>query len=283
MVRSSATKGDVAVGDIGPDTKWGEACRDVDCVIHLAGRAHVQDGPEVDGLSEFIRVNAQGTSSLAREAAAKGVRRPIFISSIGVNGNSSAAPFTEEDPPAPVEPYAVSKLQAETVLREICAETGMEVVIIRPPLVYGANAPGNFGLLVKALARQVPLPLGAVKNRRSFVAIDNLVDLILICIDHPAAANQVFLVGDGEDLSTTELLVRLGDALGTPARLLPVPQKLMSFGLRVLGKTDLSRRLFGSLQVDITMVRNVLGWSPPVSVDEGLRRAGSRRVEVSIP
>lgn len=243
----------------------------------------MQDGPEVDGLSEFIRVNAQGTSSLAREAAAKGVRRPIFISSIGVNGNSSAAPFTEEDPPAPVEPYAVSKLQAETVLREICAETGMEVVIIRPPLVYGANAPGNFGLLVKALARQVPLPLGAVKNRRSFVAIDNLVDLILICIDHPAAANQVFLVGDGEDLSTTELLVRLGDALGTPARLLPVPQKLMSFGLRVLGKTDLSRRLFGSLQVDITMVRNVLGWSPPVSVDEGLRRAGSRRVEVSIP
>lgn len=264
----------VAVGDIGPRTDWRAALAGVDRVVHLAARAHVTSDQSADPLFEFRKVNVEGTLALARQAAAAGVQRVVFVSSIGVNGIRSERPFSETDTPVPVEPYAISKLEAEEGLMRLARQTGMEVVILRPPLVYGPDAPGNFGRLLKAVRRGVPLPLGAVRNnRRSLVALDNLVDLIAICIDYPAAANQVFLAGDGEDLSTSELLRRMAAAMGKPDRLLPVPENWLVLGFRLLGKGDLAQRLCGSLQVDISKAREQLGWNPPVSVDEGLRKA----------
>jgi nucleoside-diphosphate-sugar epimerase len=200
------------------------------------------------------------------------VKRFLFISSIGVNGNINTRPFTEDDEPNPAEPYALSKWEAEQGLWEIQRETGMEVVIIRPPLVYGPNAPGNFGSLMRWVEKGLPLPLGAIDNQRSLVALDNLVDLIITCIDHPAAANQVFLAGDGEDLSTTELLRGVARAMGKSAHLIPVPPSLLMLGATLLGKKAVAQRLLGSLQVDISKARRLLGWQPPVSVEEGLRR-----------
>ena len=225
-----------------------------------------------DPLIEYRRVNVEGTLNLARQAAQAGVKRFIFISSIGVNGNVNTCPFTEHDEPNPVEPYAQSKREAEQGLWDIQGETGMELVIIRPPLVYGPNAPGNFGSLMRWVEKGVPLPLGAIHNKRSLVALDNLVDLIITCIEHPAAANQVFLAGDGQDVSTSELLRGVGRAMGKPARLIPVPAGLLMFGAGLLGKKAVAQRLLGSLQVDISKARNLLGWEPPLSVEEGLRR-----------
>jgi nucleoside-diphosphate-sugar epimerase len=226
-------------------------------------------------LDAYREVNVEGTRRLAEQAAAAGVRRFVFLSSVKVNGEetTSHSPFRADDPPAPKDAYGQSKWEAEEALVEIAERTGMEVVIIRPPLVYGPGVKGNFASMMKWVAKGVPLPLGAIDNRRSLVALDNLVDLITVCIDHPAAANQVFLAGDGEDLSTTELLRRVGKAMGRPARLLPVPTGLLRLGAAMLGKGDMARRLLGSLQVDISRTRDVLGWEPPVSVDEGLRRA----------
>ncbi|WP_421620822.1 UDP-glucose 4-epimerase family protein [Alkalilimnicola ehrlichii] len=262
-----------AVGDLGAQTDWRPALAGTDVVVHTAARAHVMADAVTDPLAEYRRVNVDGTRALARQAAAQGVRRFVFISSIGVNGNINIAPFRSTDLPAPADAYAISKYEAEQALKQIAAQTGMEVVIVRPPLVYGPNAPGNFGKLMEWVRRGVPLPLGAVNNRRSLVALDNLVDLIATCIAHPAAANEVFLVSDGEDLSTTDLLRRVGNAMGRPARLIPVPPSLLEVAAAMLGKREVARRLLGSLQVDISKTRDVLGWEPPVSVDEGLRRA----------
>ncbi len=222
--------------------------------------------------ADYQRVNVSGTLKLAQQAAHAGVRRFIFISSIGVNGNVSKRPFSADGHPHPAEAYAQSKWQAEQALWEIQKQTGMEVVIIRPPLVYGPDAPGNFGSLVRWVEKGVPLPLGAIHNKRSLVGIDNLVDLIIRCIDHPAAANQVFLAGDGEDLSTTELLRGVGKAMGKPARLIPVPAGLLQFGATLLGKKAMAQRLLGSLQVDISKTCELLDWKPPYTVEEGLRR-----------
>ena len=265
----------VLVAAVDGATDWSVASRDVDVVVHLAARVHVMRDKLAEPLAEFRRTNVEGTLSLARQAAAAGVRRFVFISSIGVNGaETDLAPFAADDAAAPHSPYAQSKYEAELGLRALAAQTGLEVVIIRPPLVYGPNAPGNFGSLTRWLMRGVPLPLGAItQNRRSLVALDNLVDLIVTCITHPAAANQTFLVSDGEDLSTTDLLRRMGQALGKPARLLPVPPALLKLGAALLGKPELAQRLCGSLQVDISKTRELLGWVPPLSVDEGLRRA----------
>ncbi|MBD3655382.1 SDR family oxidoreductase [Marinobacter sp.] len=243
-----------------------------DVVIHLAGLAHVSTGFSSDPLTEFRRVNVAGTLNVAKAAFAAGVRRFIFVSSIGVNGELNTAPFTENDQPNPSNAYSQSKWEAEQELFDIASSSGMEVVIIRPPLVYGPNAPGKFGSLVKWVGRGVPLPLGATDNKRSLVALDNLVDLILTCIDHPAAPNQVFLAGDGEDISTTQLLRSIGRAMGKPTWLIPVPMGMLMFGARLLGKTGVAQSLLGSLQVDISKARNVLGWEPPISVEEGLRR-----------
>lgn len=255
-------------------TNWRAMLEGVDVLIHLAARVHVMQEAKADPLAEFRRVNVQGTLNLGRQAAASGVRRFVFVSTIGVNGAETFhQPFTSVDQTAPHSPYAVSKYEAELAIQALTIETGMEVVIIRPPLVYGPNAPGNFGSLMRWLQRGVPLPLGAINNRRSMVALDNLVDLILTCISHPAAANQIFLVSDGEDLSTTQLLQRLGRALGKPARLIPVPAMLLKAGAALVGKPAMAQRLCGSLQVDISKTQQLLGWTPPLSVDEGLKRA----------
>ena len=265
----------LVVGSLDERTDWRAALTGADIVIHLAARVHVMQDTATDPLVEFRRVNVQGTLNLARQAAAAGVRRFVFISSIKVNGETTELdqPFTADDEPAPLDPYGISKMEAEQGLREIAAKTGMEVVIIRPPLVYGPGVKANFQTMMRWLARGVPLPLGAIHNRRSMVALDNLVDLILTCIDHPAAANQTFLVSDGEDLSTTQLLQRLGRALGRPARLIPVPAMLLKVGAALVGKPAIAQRLCGSLQVDISKTQQLLGWVPPLSIDEGLKKA----------
>lgn len=255
---------------LGPDTDWSEALPGNQVVIHAAARAHILNESVADPLAEFRKVNVAGTLALARQAATVGVRRFIFISSIGVNGNVSARPFTAEDDPHPIEPYAVSKWEAEQGLWEVHRETGMEVVMIRPPLVYGPNAPGNFESLIRWIEKGVPLPLGAIHNKRSLVGIKNLADLIIRCIDHPAAANQVFLAGDGEDLSTTQLLHGVAKAMGKPARLIPIPVWMLQSGATLLGRKATAQRLLGSLQVDIRKTCDLLGWRPPFTVDEGL-------------
>jgi nucleoside-diphosphate-sugar epimerase len=263
----------VVTGDLSPQTDWSASLTGADVVIHAAARVHVMDETAVDPLAEFRRVNVDGTLNLALQAAAMGTKRFVFLSSIGVNGAQSILdkPFSEADNPAPCNAYALSKWNAEKGLQGVASDTGLEVVIIRPPLVYGPNPPGNFRRLLRLAARGWPLPLGAIHNKRSFAALDNLVDLIVTCIDHPAAANQTFLVSDGEDISTTELLRRMGAALGKPARLLPVPVWILAAGAALLGKGDLSQRLCGNLQVDISKAKDLLGWSPLVSVNEGLR------------
>lgn len=263
-----------SIPNIDSTTDWSMALDDVDVVVHTAARAHISRDDAECPLEAFREVNTRGTLNLARQAAFLGVRRFVFISSIGVNGNQSLRPFNEEDAPDPVESYAVSKLEAEQGLMRLGQQTGMEIVIIRPPLVYGANAPGNFGKLMSAVKRGLPLPLGAVTgNRRTLIGLDNLLDFILTCINHPAAANQVLLAGDDEDLSTTELLRRMSAALDAPARLLPVPVSIIRVAAALLGKGAMIDRLCGSLQVDISKARDILGWVPPFSVDEGLARA----------
>lgn len=243
-------------------------------VVHCAARVHVMDDDASDSLAEFRRANVELTLDLARSAAALGARRFIFISSIKVNGETTrpGSPFTAFDAPQPCGAYALTKHEAEVGLCEIAEQTGLEIVIIRTPLVYGPGVGANFRSMMGWLARGVPLPLGALHNRRSLVALDNLVDLIDTCIDHPAAANQTLLVSDGEDLSTSELLRRVGAALGRPARLLPVPSGWIGCAARLLRREAIHARLCESLQVDITRTRELLGWSPPVSVDDALRR-----------
>jgi len=266
-------RGLVSIGDIGSGTDWVEAIERIDVVVHLAGRAHVLRETAKDPLAEFRRINVAGTENLAKVAANARVKRFIFISSIGVAGNAtSGSPFLEEDRPRPHNAYAVSKFEAEQVLHRLTQETGLELVIIRPPLVYGPGVGANFLRIMKWLNKGIPLPLGAIHNKRSLVALDNLVDFIIKCVEHPAAAHQTFLVSDGEDLSTTDLLVRMGWAMGKPARLLPIHQKLLETSLRILGKGDLAQQLCGSLQLDISKARSSLGWEPPLSVDEELKR-----------
>jgi nucleoside-diphosphate-sugar epimerase len=263
------------VGDLAHSTDWSTALNGVSVVVHCAARVHVMRDTSVDPLEEFRHVNVQGTLKLARQAAAAGVRRFVFVSSIKVNGEATqpGGPFTADDVPAPLDPYGVSKMEAEQGLRQLSAHTGMAVVIIRPPLVYGPGVKANFAALMRAVQRGWPLPLGAVHNQRSLVALDNLVDFIVTSITHPQAANQTFLVSDGQDLSTTELVRGMAQAAGVPARLLPVPVWALQAGATLLGKGDAVQRLCGNLQVDISKARSLLGWVPPVSVEEGLRRA----------
>ena len=263
------------IGNINGATSWSKVLQNAEAVIHLAARVHIMRDSASDPVAEFRRVNTEGTLHLARQAAAVGVRRFIFLSTIGVNGNSTllGKAFTPTDTPSPHDPYSLSKYEAEIGLLSIAQLTGMGVVIIRPPLVYGASAPGNFGKLTRLIAKSLPLPLGSINNLRSFVGIDNLVDFIVACLEHPAAANETFLVSDGEDLSTPDLIRRTASAINRPARLLPVPVWALQAGASLLGKGDAVQRLCGNLQVDISKARSLLGWVPPVSVDEGLRRA----------
>jgi len=264
----------IAVGAVDAATDWRNALAGCEAVVHLAARVHVMRDEATDPLTEFRAVNVAGTLNLAHQAAKAGVRRFVYLSSIKVNGEETlpGRPFTEQDVPAPHGPYGISKHEAEEALRKFAQQSGMEVVIIRPPLVYGPGVKANFLNMMRWLHKGVPLPFGAIHNYRSLVALDNLIDLIITCIKHPAAANQTFLVSDGEDISTTELLLRAGVALDTPARLLPVPQKLLEMSFKAVGKSDLAQRLCGSLQVDIMKACIMLDWRPQVSVDEGLRR-----------
>ena len=264
----------VEVGDLTAQTDWSLTLAGADAVIHLAARVHVMQETEIDPLPAFRAVNVNGTFNLARQAAAAGVKRFVFISSVKVNGEStpSGEAFTEADVPNPQDAYGQSKHEAEQCLRQVSADTGMEVVIIRPPLVYGPGVKANLAALMRVVQRGWPLPLGAVHNRRSLVAMDNLVDFIFTCITNPLAANQTFFVSDGQDLSTTDLVRGMARAAGVTARLMPVPVWALQAGASLLGKGDTIQRLCGNLQVDISKARSLLGWDPPVSVDEGLRR-----------
>jgi UDP-4-keto-D-QuiNAc 4-reductase len=264
----------VIVGDLGPGTDWSEALAGVDVVVHAAARVHVMRDVAADPLGEFRRINVDGTLALARQAARSGAGRFVFLSSIKVNGESTppGRPFTPDDASAPVDPYGVSKLEAEQGLLAIAQETRMSIVIIRPVLVYGPGVKGNFLSMMRWVQKGLPLPLGAVDNRRSLVALDNLVDLIVTVMRHPAAAGRVFLAADGEDLSTTMLLRRTAAALGRPSRLIPVPAVLLRAAARLAGRSAIADRLLGTLQVDIEEARRRLGWSPPVTVDAALRQ-----------
>jgi len=264
-----------SIGAVDGETNWIEALRGVDAVVHLAARSSLMHDSAADPLAAFRAVNVAGTLSLARQAGAAGVKRFVFASSVKVNGESTPVgrAFTETDAVNPQDAYGLSKHEAEQGLREIAAQTGMALVIIRAPLVYGPGVKGNFAALMRAVQRGWPLPLGAVHNKRSLVALDNLVDFIITCLNHPHAANQTFLVSDGHDLSTTELVRGLALAAGVPVRLLPVPVWALQAGAALLGRGAAVQRLCGNLQVDISKAHTLLGWAPPVSSDEGLRQA----------
>lgn len=260
--------------DIASGSDWTQGLIGVNVVVHTAARVHIQREQVANPLAAFRKINVQGTLALASQAAAAGVRRFVFLSSVKVNGEETAPrrPFTEDDVPAPRDPYGTSKMEAEAGLQQIAAETGMELVIIRPPLVYGPGVGANFKALMHAVARGMPLPLAQLDNRRSLVALDNLLDFIVVCMGHPGAANETFLVSDGEDLSTPELIRRMALALERPARLFPVPLGLLRAGASMLGKRDTLQRLAGNLQVSIQKAANLLGWSPAAIMDQVLRR-----------
>ncbi len=259
------------VGDIGPDTDWSRSLIGMDTVVHLAARVHVMQDAAADPLTEFRKVNTYGTERLARMAAAASVKRLIYISSIGVNGKcTKALSFAETSLPNPHDPYSVSKWEAEQTLHKISQETGLEVVIIRPPLVYGPGNPGNFLRLLRLVGRGVPLPLGLVNNQRSLIYVGNLADAIVTCLKHLAAAGQTYLVSDGEDVSTPELIRRIAGALGRPARLLPVPPAVLRFAGHLTGKSAEVERLLDSLVIDSSKIRRELGWKPPFTMEQGL-------------
>ncbi|MFT4184555.1 MAG: NAD-dependent epimerase/dehydratase family protein [Rhizobium sp.] len=265
--------GFVAMGAIDGACDWSGALGDVETVVHLAARVHVMNDTAADPLAAFRAVNVDATVNLARQAASAGVRRFLFLSSIKVNGEATAPgrPFTASDIPHPQDPYGQSKLEAEEALLAVGAQTGMKIVIIRPPLVYGPGVKANFASLMKWAGQPFPWPFGRVENRRSLVFVGNLVDFILLCAHHPAAANRMFLISDGADLSIGGLIGKLAAAMGRKALLLPVPPRLLAGLAALAGRRAAAERLLGSLQVDIAETVAATGWSPPYSVDEGLR------------
>jgi UDP-N-acetyl-alpha-D-quinovosamine dehydrogenase len=260
----------IVIGDIGPQTDWTSAVEGADAVVHLAARVHMLRDTATHPLAEYHRVNVDGTRSLALAASRAGVRRFIFLSSAKVHGERSVRPFQSDDRPAPADAYAVSKLAAEMELQQTLAGSATQWTIVRAPLVYGPGVRANFLRLMSAVMRGVPLPLGAIENRRSLIYLGNLVDALQACIERPRAEGRTFLVSDGEDLSTPELVRRLGTALGRPARLLPVPVALLRIAGFLTGKSAALNRLVDSLQVDSAAIRNALNWAPPYSVDQGL-------------
>lgn len=262
------------IGNLEEGGDWSEALNGQQVVIHTAARTHIMDDAVVDPLMEYRKVNVEGTLHLAKQAASAGVRRFIFLSSIKVNGESTVtgSSFKYTDRAMPEDPYGVSKAEAEDGLWQISKETGMEIVIIRPPLVYGPGVKANFASMMRLASKNFPLPLGAVCNRRSMVALDNLISLIVTCIDHPQAANQLFLVSDDRDVSTTELLRMMTHAFGKKARLIPIPMSWIQSGATLLGKKAVADRLCGSLQVDITHTKETLGWRPPVTIEQQLAK-----------
>ena len=266
---------DVYYKELSVDEVWGPTLNDIDTVIHTAARVHVFNEVAVESLKEFQNINTASTLNLAQQAADAGVGRFILISSIGVNGNQNSAPFVESDLPAPKEPYAVSKYEAEIGLQKISEATNMEIVIVRPPLVYGENAPGNFLNLLRCVKHCIPMPLGRVNNKRSFIALDNLVDFIALCADKersPLAADQVFVISDDEDVSTTQLLRKIAKAYDKRQWLIPVPVSWMRFVAKIFDKQAMADKLFGNLQIDCSKAKNLLGWKPIITMDEQLKK-----------
>jgi nucleoside-diphosphate-sugar epimerase len=267
----AAAPDDSIVGDIGPDTDWREALAGVDAVVHLAARTHVLHDTADDPLAAYRRINVEGTQRLATAALRAGVRHFVFMSSIKVNGEATRdAPFRAADPPRPEDAYGNTKREAEEVLRTLAAPGGLQLTILRPPLVYGPGVKGNFLRLMKLVARGVPLPLGSIENRRSLVYVGNLNDLVLACLRSPHAAGQTFLVSDGVDLSTPELVRALATALGVRPRLVPFPPRLLELVAAVLRRSDELKRLTGSLEVDANPNLERLGWRPPHTPAQGL-------------
>ncbi len=259
------------VGEIGPDTDWGEALDGIDAVAHLAARTHVMSETAKDSIAAFRRTNVEGTLQLARAAARAGVGRFVFLSSMKVLGDASPdGPLTDASSPNPEDPYGISKCEAEAGLREIANQLQLEVVILRPPLVYGPGVKGNFLSLLRLIERSVPLPLGGVRNQRSLLYLGNLVDAIDLCLSHDGAAGRTFLIRDGEDLSTAELVRRLAAALGRRAPLFPLPEGVLRLAAGCIGRRAAAQRLLGSLVVDDGDIRRQLGWSPPFTVEQGL-------------
>lgn len=262
----------VAVGDITPGTDWSEALAGIDAVVHLAARVHVMKDNTANPLAEFRHVNVGGTKRLARQAVEAGVRRFIFLSSVKVNGEGAEAPYSEDDPPAPQDHYGMSKLEAEETLRCIANESNMETVIIRPPLVYGPGVGANFLRLCHLVRRGIPLPLAGINNLRSMIYVENLVDAIIVGLVQPDAAGKTYLVSDGEDVSTPELIRRLAAALEKPARLVPFPASLLRLVGKLLGKSAEVERLTESLRVNSSKIENELGWEPPFTMNQGLAK-----------
>lgn len=260
-------------GEINDSANYMQALDSVELIIHCAARVHVMDDNSANPLEKFREVNTLGTLNLARQAAEAGVGRFIFISSIKVNGESTlnGTRFSSGDEYNAEDPYGISKAEAEGGLLQLAKETGMEVVIIRPPLVYGPGVKGNFLNLLKLSQLPIPLPFGLVNNQRSMVYLDNLVDLIITCIDHPKAANKIFLASDGDDLSLASLLILIRGAMNKPPLLLPVPLGLFRLLGRLLGRTEIVDRLIGDLQVDSSDAKQLLGWIAPFTVEQGIK------------
>jgi len=261
------------ISDIDEQTDWSRCLTGVEVVVHAAARVHIMNDASLDPLAEFRKLNVDGTLNLARQAVSAGVGRFVFVSSVKVNGEETTSkPFTAFDAPAPLDPYGQSKLEAEIGLRELSRDTGIEVVIIRPPLVYGPGVRANFLKLMQLVKIGVPLPLGAIHNHRSMVALDNLVDLLITCTHHPAAAGQTFMVSDDNDVSISELVRMLAAAMGKRPLLLPVPSSIISGAASLFGKSAVASRLLGSLQVDITHTKSTLGWKPVVSMQDAVNK-----------
>jgi UDP-glucose 4-epimerase len=260
------------VGDINPHTNWTDALVGVDVVIHLAARVHVMKDVALNPLEEYRNANTLATIHLAEEAAKAGVKRFIYLSSIKVNGEETTLgqSYSEDSIPAPIDPYGVSKWEAELGLEKVCSQTGMEFVIIRPPLVYGPGVKANFQKLMGLVAKGLPLPLGAINNQRSMLALDNLVSFIAEVISNPLAVNQRFLLSDGKDVSTTQLLKLLAKGMGKSSLLIPIPAFILRAIAQVLGASSAADRLLGSLQIDSSKARQLLHWQPPLSVEEGI-------------
>lgn len=273
----------VAVGSIDGATDWSMALRGVDVVIHLAARVHVMSDNAADPLAEFLKANLHGTENLARQAAQANVKRFVYVSSIKVNGEETCAgqKFSETDEPDPQDPYGISKWQAEQALHRIAQDTGLEIVIIRPPLVYGPEVKGNFAQMLKVLAREISLPLASVHNLRSLVYVENLVDALIVCATHPSAAGQTYLVCDGEDVSTPDLLRQLATGMGVPSHLFPCPPPLLRLAGKLTGKSQQMERLLGSLRIDSDKICRELGWHPPYTLAEGLRAVATANRETS--
>jgi nucleoside-diphosphate-sugar epimerase len=259
-------------GPMDGKTVWCHSLQGIDRVIHLAARVHVMNDTATDPLAAFLTVNFHGTVNLAKQAAEFGVKRFIYLSTIKVNGESSHFPFRESDPPQPRDAYAISKFRAELALREIGRETGLEIVVIRPPLVYGPGVTANFLRLLHWVDKGLPLPLGSVQNRRSLVSIDNLIDLICCCLEHPAAGGQTFLVSDGSDLSTPVLLKNIASAMGKSPRLFSCPPWILRLIGGILGRSAEIDRLCGSLQININKACKQLNWQPPLSASQGVNQ-----------